>query len=76
MAEIPVVLNSNMNGNEVSIHTTPNSYPKSATPKSLIRVGFLICRYPKLCGSGYTAVFAGMGDGAKPGNPGNQAFAD
>jgi hypothetical protein len=28
----PVVLNSSMNWNEVSIHTTPNSYPKPATP--------------------------------------------
>jgi len=27
-----VVLNSSMNWNAVSIHTTPNSYPKSATP--------------------------------------------
>jgi hypothetical protein len=27
-----VVLNRSMNWNEVSIHTTPNSYPKSATP--------------------------------------------
>jgi len=31
--ENPVVLNSSMNGNEVAIHTTPNSYPESATPK-------------------------------------------
>ncbi len=27
-----VVLNSSMNWNEVSIHTTPNSYSESATP--------------------------------------------
>jgi len=27
-----VVLNSSMNWNEVSIHTTPNSYLESATP--------------------------------------------
>jgi len=31
-ADIEVVLNSSMNWNEVSIHTTPNSYPESATP--------------------------------------------
>jgi len=28
-----VVLNSSMNWNEVSIYTTPNSYPKSAMPE-------------------------------------------
>ncbi len=30
-----VVLNSSMNWNEVSIHTTTNSYPESATPLSV-----------------------------------------
>jgi len=28
-------LNSSMNGNEVSIRTTPNSYPESATPQEI-----------------------------------------
>jgi len=32
-----VVLNSSMNWNEVSIHTTPNSYPESATPSLVIK---------------------------------------
>jgi len=29
-----------MNGNEVSIHTTPNSYPEAATPKTLELIEF------------------------------------
>jgi len=32
LSEFSVVLNSNMNWNAVSIHTTSDSYPESATP--------------------------------------------
>ncbi len=31
-----VLLNSSMNWNEVSIHTTPNLYPESATPDRFV----------------------------------------
>jgi len=35
------VLNSRMNWSEVSIHTTPNSYPKSAPPGEIRVRGIL-----------------------------------
>jgi len=55
-----VVLNSSMNWHEVSIHTTPNSYPKSATPKMaqvLEDLPQVVC-YGKNQGLGFTIPYS------------------
>ncbi|MBW4519321.1 MAG: hypothetical protein KME16_06415 [Scytolyngbya sp. HA4215-MV1] len=51
MARAPerVVLNSSMNWNEVSIHTTPNSYPESATLQSEMGAPDRLPTTPSLC---------------------------
>jgi len=39
LMSVLVVLNSRMDWSEVSIHTTPDSYPKSATPRCYLSIG-------------------------------------